>query len=240
MKADLERRAGRARLVAALERFAASQPVWCDGVIASAEGMCNVELHSLAKRVECFEVHVGRRRRRGMAVIHVKHAPLADEAQPGGVLDVASSDAASAGYAAQYTGLGMPPLQSELAKWAQWAVVAQKWHSDALGVDVKIFRNAGEDRGAAYEDNVGVDLVAAEPDVASSQVTIELWASGFLHSPDIEMQDKRAGVPPLRSQLAKWAQWAAAVEMWQSESTTGRCLPYPLLSAATLPTNDMN
>jgi hypothetical protein len=43
---------------------------------------------------------------------------------------------------------GTPPLQSELAKWAQWAVAAEEWQSAVLGVPVQYHYN---DRGVGGE-----------------------------------------------------------------------------------------
>jgi len=49
--------------------------------------------------------------------------------------------------------LGMPPLQSELGQWAQWAVAAEEWQSAVLGEAVEYPCDAeGSDLSSSDEE----------------------------------------------------------------------------------------
>lgn len=112
---------------------------------------------------------------------------------------------------------GLPPLQSELGQWAQWAVAAEEWQSFVKPMGFEEWQSSL----APLAEDDDADESADESSEAGDESEAE-GAPSTLASPPPLWQDCReparicVGMPPLQSDLGKWAQWAVAAEGWQS------------------------
>jgi hypothetical protein len=122
---------------------------------------------------------------------------------------------------------GLPPLQSELGRWAQWAVAAEEWQSFVKPMGFEEWQSSL----APLAEDGDADWSADESSEASDEAEAE-GAPCTLASPPPLWQDCREpariclGMPPLQSDLGKWAQWAVAAEEWQS-AVLGEPVEYP-------------
>mmetsp|Transcript_28054 Transcript_28054/g.80607 ORF Transcript_28054/g.80607 Transcript_28054/m.80607 type:complete len:362 (+) Transcript_28054:102-1187(+) len=103
--------------------------------------------------------------------------------------------------------IGLPAIQSELGKWAQWAV---RWEEGCAtrGEDPSLddddddadddIECGGSASSAPAHDDMGEDLFVQWPPTLS-------WAPR--ESPRLCL-----GLPPMQSELGKWAQWAVRWE----------------------------
>mmetsp|Transcript_113783 Transcript_113783/g.223195 ORF Transcript_113783/g.223195 Transcript_113783/m.223195 type:complete len:216 (-) Transcript_113783:106-753(-) len=93
--------------------------------------------------------------------------------------------------------ISMPLLQSELGKWAQWAVRWEEAHGTPFEEDEDL--DDGDDE-SSIED---------EPEPVPEQEV--QWPPVLPEAPS-EVPRLCAGLPPLESDLARWARWAVAYE----------------------------
>jgi len=159
--------------------------------------------------------------------------------------------------------VGLPPLQSELGRWAQWAVRAEEWQSAVLGVPVKYVYRAGlgqTPQGPAagarplkaglerqvsplsqasttppspahlgLDGDLGDELVFGRLDSTpeSDEEAAQEPSQEVVRKLGEALQEELApaqeeaprlcvGLPPLQSELGRWAQWAVRAEEWQS------------------------
>lgn len=133
---------------------------------------------------------------------------------------------------------GMPPLQSELGRWAQWAVTNEDWQAATLGHAEKyVFQRDVEfsspSESSMILENESVEALAdGDESVAESEIfdchaasDDEHVAEACDHQPSLCV-----ALPPLESDLAKWAQWAVAAEAWQT-SVLGSPVHYTWVGA---------
>jgi len=112
---------------------------------------------------------------------------------------------------------GLPPLQSGLGQWAQWAVAAEEWQSFVKPMKFEEWQSSL----APLAEDGDADESADESSEAGDESEAE-GAPCTLASPPPLWQDCREpariclGMPPFQSDLGKLAQWAVAAEEWQS------------------------
>jgi len=92
--------------------------------------------------------------------------------------------------------IGMPPLQSELGKWVQWQCQWEEANSNADGV----FVSDGETGSECFAEDEG-------------DCTVEQIQQIFTKAELQEEPHVCIGMPPLQSELGKWAQWQVQWEL---------------------------
>jgi len=112
--------------------------------------------------------------------------------------------------------LGMPPLQSELGRWAQWAVAAEEWQSRTLGMPVSYECEGGNPGTSGDSASVADESTEAGEDWEPEEVPAAVPTLPPLWQDCEEPAHICLGLPPLQSSLGRWAQWAVTAEEWQS------------------------
>jgi len=103
--------------------------------------------------------------------------------------------------------IGMPPLQSELAKWAQWRARWEQVNGTADG-----FFDSDVETGSECATDSLVGTGNEEEEEDEERHTVEQILPIFTQEELQEEPRVSIGMMPLQSELGKWAQWQARWE----------------------------